>query len=127
MIDWLVKSWEEKKDEIRDDLTKLVAEFEELGEVGGIFRYVDIVEIVVGTLFESNTTIAQCDTGVFAGDEVFVFGFDGSVYVVAVKYGSCDTLKRIFNGPQGRWVDDLMTLALHIVQKTVLLESVKGN
>ena len=126
MIDWLVKSWEEKKDEIRDDLTKLVAEFEELGEVGGIFRYVDIVEIVVGTLFESNTTITQCDTG----DEVFVFGFDGSVYVVAVKYGTCshcDTLKRIFSGPQDRWVDDLMTLALHIVQKTVLLESVKGN
>ena len=73
--------------------------------------------------------IHEIDDGDYQGTLLYVIGAKGyqpsTYYYVHVDYGSCsgcDTLEHILCLDEEQQVKDMMTLALHIVQKLKLLE-----
>lgn len=131
MIEEFSKRWFERKHMVREEFEKALPD-----------NYTDIVAAVVTMLHDEDqynsidpTRIHEIDDGDYQGTLVYVIGASGyqpsTYWYVKVYYGSCsgcDTLQDILSGNYGHetdeeakeWkdhaIDQLMTLALHIVQ-----------
>lgn len=131
MIQKFVDKWDANKDKLREQFaTAAVPE-----------RYIDIVREVVKILNDDDEDgsldperIHAIDDGHYQGTLLFVIGATGyqpdTYWAVSVSYGSCsgcDTLQSIRDDgpydapPTESQINDLMTLALHIVQGLVLV------
>lgn len=131
MIQKFVAKWESNKGKLREKFSVAVPD-----------SYTDIVREVVKILHDEDEygpmdpeRIHVIDDGAYQGTLLFVIGATGyqpsTYWAVSVSYGSCsgcDTLEDIkSNGdwesesPTDSQVNDLMTLALHIVQGLVLI------
>lgn len=130
MIQKFVERWDANKDKIRERFSVAVPD-----------RYEDIVREVVRILSDENEygspdpeRIHVIDDGDYQGTLLFVIGSDGyqpfTYWAVPIRYGSCsgcDTLQSIRDDgqygapPTEGQINDLMTLALHIVQGLVLV------
>lgn len=129
MIQEFVQAWEERKGDVRAQFAKKPPE-----------GYNEIVKAVVGVLgadargaipFVDRITEIGYDG--YQGTLLYVIAEDGysphRYWCVTVTYGSCsgcDTLEAIglsnHETPNETQLDDLMTLALHIVQNIRALE-----
>jgi len=119
MIQRFVDTYMEKKEELRCIFSKELPR-----------KYEDLVRTVVSILGDSGSPknpdphrIHKIDYGEYTGTLVFVIAESGdnprTHWYAVISYGSfsgCDTLQRIINDDEGRRVEDMMTLALHIVQ-----------
>lgn len=86
-------------------------------------NYKDLVTEVINTVneteFNSDADIHEISTGGYCGTLVYVIFINYSVYAINISYGSCsgcDSLQAALGYCDQPNLDDLMTLALHIVQ-----------
>lgn len=119
MIASIVKAWMAGKDSLR-------AKWSEYPPIGYSALVRDVVAMLSEHMEEHDKPdpdrISKSDYGDYQGANVFVIGGSGYQpyrhYVVAVSYGSCsgcDSFQAALDGSQT--VNDMMILALHIVQK----------
>lgn len=127
----LVARFDAKRDEIRENLRKLLID-RRVGNYWYDINYIDIVKVVIEAVHDGYCTpdpnnIHEIDDGDYQGTLLYVIPADEyqpySYWCVKVGYGSCsgcDTLLDILEGDYGDTVDErvdsLFTLALHIVQ-----------
>ena len=130
MIQEFVKRFDEKRDDIRAELGNL------LDTKGWDLEYDDIVRIVIKAVSGNWPNrmdlerIHRIDDGDYQGTLVYVIPEDGyqprDYWYVRIAYGSCsgcDTLQWIMcchdwkGEEREKVIDDLFTLALHVVQK----------
>jgi hypothetical protein len=125
MIKRLVENWENRKHLIREQLEILYLNYKDNNNYPS---YVDIVRIVWEHTLSSYDVVLLQDIYMidmdksYSGDYIFAMKYDYDIYTVGVSYGSCsgcDALEYALN----HGVDDLMTLALHIVQATKEVET----
>lgn len=121
----LVARFDAKREEVKDNLRKLIIN-------KNWCDYIDIVKIVIEAVHDGSGTpdperIHEIDDGEYQGTLLFVIPSDTyqpwNYWYVKVDYGSCsgcDTLMAILEGDFGDTIDEkadaLFTLALHIVQ-----------
>lgn len=118
MIQKFVNAFEKNKAAIREHFGKETPQ-----------RYFDVVKNVIAHLSNEEygnpdpDRIEEIDHGDYQGTLVYVIGSRGyqpyQYWYVKVEYGSCsgcDTLQHILDDSDNV-VDELMTLALHIVQE----------
>lgn len=121
----LVARFDAKREEVRDNLRKLLID-------KNWFGYIDIVKIVIEAVHDgygspNPENIHEIDDGDYQGTLLFVIPSDNyqpyTYWYVKVDYGSCsgcDTLMAILDGDFGNTIDEkvdsLFTLALHIIQ-----------
>lgn len=122
----LVARFDAKRDEVRNNLVRLVAGKEYC------IDYIDIVKIVIEAVHDDYRTpdpnnIHEIDDGEYQGTLLFVIPQDDyqplDYWYVKISYGSCsgcDTLQAILSGFYGDTVEEkadaLFILALHIIQ-----------
>lgn len=134
MIAELVKSWENHKDELEMDI---FADEEYYRHAD----YSDLVKKMVEFIFdteEMNTSYQsyvfnpknKIDDGDYQGTEIFFINkntyqpFETDYIVTFINYGSCsgcDTLLSAQNEDLNQMVKDLMTIFLHMIQKSKYL------
>lgn len=121
----LVTRFDAKREEVRDNLRKLLID-------KNWFDYIDIVKIVIEAVHDgygspNPENIHEIDDGDYQGTLLFVIPSDNyqpyTYWYVKIAYGSCsgcDTLMAILEGDFGNTIDEkvdsLFTLALHIIQ-----------
>lgn len=121
----LVARFDAKREEVRGNLRKLLID-------KNWFDYIDIVKIVIEAVHDGYGSpnpekIHEIDDGDYQGTLLFVIPSDNyqpyTYWYVKVDYGSCsgcDTLMAILEGDFGNTIDEkvdnLFTLALHIIQ-----------
>lgn len=121
----LVARFDAKREEVRGNLRKLLID-------KNWFDYIDIVKIVIEAVHDGYGSpnpekIYEIDDGDYQGTLLFVIPSDNyqpyTYWYVKVDYGSCsgcDTLMAILDGDFGNTIDEkvdnLFTLALHIIQ-----------
>lgn len=122
----MIKDFVDRFMEGKDDLRSRLAGYEKYGwwEI----EYRDIVREVIATIGDDDMygdpdpdRVHEIDDGHYQGTLVYVIAGNGyqpyNYWYVMVSYGSCsgcDTLEAAKHG--GDTLNDLMTLALHIVQ-----------
>lgn len=125
-----IERFDNKRNEIKETLTFL------LDTCKDDINYSDIVRIVIDAIHEDDgdpnpNVIHEIDDGDYQGTLLFVIPADEyqpyDYWYVRVEYGSCsccDTLEGIFYGSDSReqQIDDLFTLALHILQRLKKME-----
>lgn len=127
----LVTRFDAKREEIRDNLRKLLID-RRIDNCWYDISYIDIVKVVIEAVHDGYGTpdpehIHEIDDGEYQGTLLFVIPADvyqpWNYWYVKVDYGSCsgcDTLMAILEGDYGDTADEkadkLFTLALHIVQ-----------
>lgn len=136
MIDKFVERFDANRNELRDSLGKYYRE-ERYGDYVSRewdISYKDIVREVISILADEDSygyepdpnRIHQIDDGDYQGTLLFVIAANDyqpdDYWYVKVDYGSCsgcDTLMAITvsGNNKDKALDDLMTLALHIVQR----------
>lgn len=141
MIDKFVERFDANRKELRDSLGKYYRE-ERYGDYVSRewdISYKDIVREVISILADEDNygyepdpnRIHQIDDGDYQGTLLFVIAANDyhpdDYWYVKVNYGSCsgcDTLMAITEGSNGKdkALDDLMMLALHIVQRLKKME-----
>ena len=111
MNKYCVNQWEKNKENLRKVL--------EVEEDFYLFGYQEFAEIVIKNIFpdwKAHVVDAHYLGDAYSGDVIFFIHsrYDGHCYLSHLYYGSCtvcDTLQRAAGN-----VDDLMTVALHLVQ-----------
>lgn len=126
MIQEFVERFEKNKDKVREMLASHKRHYD-WGESWEI-EYKDIVKAVITVLHDGYgcpdpENIHEIDDGDYQGTLVYVIPEEcyqpSDYWYVRVAYGSCcvnDTLQSITDCSGSAALDDLMTLALHIVQ-----------
>lgn len=121
----LVARFDAKREEVKDNLRKLLIDVYWI-------NYIDIVKVVIEVIHDGYDTpdperIHEIDDGEYQGTLLFIIPSDTyqpyRYWYVKVDYGSCsgcDTLMAILEGDFGDTIDEkadsLFTLALHIIQ-----------
>ena len=122
----LVELWDKSKDNIR---TRLVNEYDNIDE------YKDLLIIILTEFAKTaeedyklaDFNIGEHRVGDYTGDIVFVYVFgyrywDPDLYICKIEYGSCSgcdsLLAALSYKNKEKGVDALLTLCLHIVQRS---------
>lgn len=131
MIKELITLWEKNKATLRNDILANELEYR-------ICEYFDIVDKVVKIIFNNNgesdkwqsgENITEIDNGDYQGTLLYMIPMNSyqpseSEYALTtVYYGSCsacDSLQSAQNESLDVMADDIMTMALHLVQKTII-------
>lgn len=133
MIKEIVERWEKNKEKLRAHVTKEGKSYEEKGYEGLLKDIINIVLNDDEAEFHERDYDAEkvtvIDDGHYQGTLIFVFPYDtyqpmASEYLyTSVGYGSCsfcDTWEAAVMGDI--FVDDMMTLALHMIQSMKRME-----
>lgn len=138
MIQEIVKKWDERKNNLESYFRS--------AKQGGLLSYTDIVtktfELVINDPENSRyenydiTKITVIDDGDYQGTQIFIIPKDtyqpsiGDYLITNTYYGSCsgcDTLQSILGYTDEPFTEeqikDLMTLALHLIQRLKILGS----
>lgn len=125
MIKEFVDKWYENKDAIEKKLRE---------EFNDYYSYKSLVEIVLGIVGEDILDVEkihEIDGGGYQGILFYIIPEKAysaeKFYYVCVEYGSCsvcDTLQGIeYEEDKKQQIEDLMTLALHIVQNIKVINA----
>lgn len=112
----IIENWHKNKEIIKNDIINFIEEEDYIS-------YDHLVEIVwertIADYEDYNVHKFDLDES-YSGDLVFLYRNGGDIFIVVIGYGSCSVCDALVAA--GSNIDDLMTLALHIAQRTKLLD-----